>query len=92
MFEFQTKMVEEGKNFYMFNILDEDYEKVGSVGILIGDGRHDATIVFNEGFPTLDAYQYIEDLRGLLDRDLIELDEPHERIIIAEILYGYYNR
>lgn len=87
MFEFLSKNIYGKLSFYTFNILNPDYEKVGTVGIAIGDGRHDAGIVFEKGVLVFDAYQYIEDLRELLDYDLIQLDEPHERIIISEIIY-----
>ena len=73
---------------YVFEILDPTNDVIGKIMIIVGGGRHDAGIVFNRnkiGPP--DSCKYIEDFRQLLDYDLIQIDEPHERIIISEIVY-----
>ena len=87
MFEFKDKDVYGNVAVYTFNVLDKNHNNLGKAVIVVGDGRHDAGLVFKERIKTIDVYEIIEDFRGLLDSDLIKIDEPHERIILAEICY-----
>lgn len=88
MFRFIDKDVYGADTIYTYEILTSEYDVIGKVMILISSTRHDAGVVFNRNKvgPT-DVYEYLEDLRELLDADLIQIDEPHNRIIISEITY-----
>ena len=88
MFKFIDKAGITGECFmYYFDVLAPDQSKVGTAIIMVGSGRHDASLIFDEDITVEYAIPYIEDFRGLLDSDLIKIDEPHERIILAEICY-----
>ena len=87
MFELNDKNVYGNVAIYTFNVLDKNINNLGKAVIIVGEGRHDAGLVFEEGIKATDVYEIIEDFRELLDSDLIKIDEPHERIILAEIYY-----
>ena len=90
MFKFVNKVdVTEECFMYYFDVLTLEHFKVGTAIIMVGSGRHDASLIFDKGVTIEDAIPYIEDFRGLLDSDLIKIDEPHERIILAEICYKW---
>ena len=74
---------------YHFDILNPDYDIVGKVIIVVGRGQHHAGVVFDSSqIGPEDSYEYLETLRELLDADLFDcIDESHNRIIIAEIVY-----
>lgn len=88
MFQFISKEeVIENYFVYCFYVLEPDQSKVGTVVVMVGPGRHDASLVFSEGITTMDALPYIETLRDLLDNDLLPIEEEHEKIVLAEIWY-----
>ena len=88
MFQFIEKVdVTENCFVYCFNVLAPDQSKIGTVGVMVGLGRHDASLVFDEGVTIMDALPYIETLRDLLDNDLLPIEEQHEKIVLAEIWY-----
>ena len=88
MFRFIDKDIYGEIVHYTFDILNPDYDIVGKVIIVVGLGQHHAGVVFdNSQIGPEDSYEYLEDLRELLDADLIQIDEPHDRIYIAEIVY-----
>lgn len=88
MFKFIDKDIYGEMVHYHFDILNPDYDIVGKVIIVVGRGQHHAGVVFdNSQIGPEDSYEYLETLRELLDYDLIQIDEPHNRIIIAEIVY-----
>lgn len=89
MFEFKDKNIYGNVATYTFNVLDENHNNLGKAVIIVGDGRHDAGLVFEKGINTIDVYEIIENFRELLDSDLIKIDEPHEKIILAEIYYRW---
>ena len=89
MFRFIDKDIFDSAAIYTFDVLDPTYTVVGKMIITVGSGRHDASLVFNRdkiSGPLL-AYEYIETARELLDADLILIEEEHNRIILAEIVY-----
>ena len=88
MFRFIDKDIYGSDTIYTYEILTPEYDVIGKVMILISPTRHDAGIVFNRNkVGPADVYEYLEDLRELLDADLIQIDEPHNKIIISEITY-----
>ena len=87
MFEFKDKNIYGNVAIYTFNVLNENHNNLGKAVIVVGDGRHDAGLVFEKRIKTIDVYEIIENFRELLDSDLIKIDEPHEKIILAEIYY-----
>lgn len=88
MFKLIDKELYSGIVSYTYEIYDSDYDVIGKVMILVGLGRHDAGMVFNNRkVGPIDAYKYIESFRELLDNDYIDIDEPHDKIILAEIAY-----
>lgn len=87
MFEFFSKDIYGGVAVYTFEVLNMNHESLGKAIIIIGNGRHDAGLVFKKELNASDVYETIEDFRQLLDWDLIKIDEPHDRIILAEITY-----
>ena len=90
MFKFINKVdVIEECFMYYFDVLEPDYFKIGTAIIMVGSGRHDASLIFDEDITIIDAIPYIENFRELLDSDLIKIDEPHERIVLAEICYKW---
>lgn len=87
MFNFISKAIYGESVMYTFDVVDTNNNNLGKAIIIIGNGRHDAGLVFKEEIRLFDVYDIIEDFRRLLDLDLIRIDEPHERIILAEISY-----
>lgn len=88
MFRFIDKDIYGADTIYTFEILTPEYDVIGKVMILISPTRHDAGVVFNRNkIGPVEAYEYLETLRELLDADLIQIDEPHSRIYISEITY-----
>lgn len=87
MFDFFSKDVYGKVAIYTFNVLNTNRDNLGKAVIIVGDERHDAGLIFKEEVNLMDVYDIIEDFRQLLDWDLIKIDEPHERIILAEITY-----
>ena len=73
---------------YTFEILNYNYDLVGKILVIISDKRNDAGIVFNEEkISPVDAVEYIETFRDLLENDLLPIDEEHKKIFITEIVY-----
>lgn len=73
---------------YSFEILNDDYDIVGKSLIILSDKRNDAGIVFNEEkMNPVDAVDYIETFRDLLENNLLPIDEPHNKVVITEIVY-----
>ena len=87
MFRFKDKKTFGGIALYTFDVINKDDEILGQAGIVVGSGRHDAALILKAELELNEAYTIIEDFRELLDYDLIRLDEPHERIILSEIIY-----
>ena len=88
MFKLIDKELYKGIAAYTYEIYDSDHDVIGKIMILVGLGRHDAGIVFNNRkIGPVDACKYIEAFRELLDNDFIDIDEPHDKIIISEIVY-----
>ena len=88
MFQFIKKVdVTENYFIYCFDVLAPDQSKVGTVLVMIGIDRNDASLIFDEGVTIIDALPYIEMLRDLLDNDLLPIEEQHEKIVLAEIWY-----
>ena len=73
---------------YTFEILDYDYDPVGKILIVLSDTSNMAGIVFNkEKMNPVDAIEYIETFRDLLENDLLPIEEENQRIFITEIVY-----
>lgn len=73
---------------YNFEILDSDCDIIGKIIVVISKDRNDAGIVFNENkIGPVDAVEYIETFRDLLENDLLPIDEEHKKIFITEIVY-----
>ncbi len=87
MFRFKDKNVYGNIALYSFDVINKDEDILGEAGIVVGDGRHDAALILKAELELTEAYGIIEDFRELLDYDLIRIDEPHERIILSEIVY-----
>ena len=87
MFRFKDKNIYGGVALYTFDVINKEEEILGEAGIVVGDGRHDAALILKAELKLTEAYTIIEDFRELLDHDLIKIDEPHERIILSEIVY-----
>jgi hypothetical protein len=88
MFNLLDKEVFGKATTYTFEILNYDYDLVGKILIIISDERNDAGIVFNkEKVSPVDAVEYIETFRDLLENDLLPIDEEHKKIFITEIVY-----
>ena len=87
MFRFKDKNIYGNVVMYTFDVINKEEDILGEAGIVVGQGRHDAALILKAELDLNDAYQIIEDFRELLDYDLIKIDEPHERIILSEIIY-----
>lgn len=74
---------------YTFDILNPDKDAVGKIVIVIGEGRPFAGVVFDKTqVAPENSYEYLEALQELLDYDLLDcIDESHNKIFIAEIVY-----
>jgi hypothetical protein len=87
VFEFLIKETYGEVATYFFTVFNTNREELGKAVIVVGGGRHDAGLVFKKDIRVADVYDTIEDFRQLLEWDLIKIDEPHEKIILAEISY-----
>ena len=87
MFRFKDKKIYGNVVMYTFDVINKEEDILGEAEIVVGQGRHDAALILKAELDLNDAYQIIEDFRELLDYDLIKIDEPHERIILSEIIY-----
>ena len=87
MFRFKDKNRYGNVVMYTFDVINRNSDILGQAGIVVGDGRHDAALILKAELDLNEAYGIIEDFRELLDYDLIRIDEPHQRIILSEIIY-----